>query len=66
MLLFDRIHVFYSIFLLVGHFTVCVVCGPYATCADTLSYTPLEDLMNTVEAESPDVLIMVRAILVNL
>ena len=43
-----------------GNFTVYVACGPYATCDDTLSYTPLEDLMNTIETEAPDVLIMVN------
>lgn len=43
-----------------GQFTVFVTSGPFATCDENiLSYTPLDDLLNTVETEAPDVLIMV-------
>lgn len=42
-----------------GQFTVFVTSGPFATCDENiLSYTPLDDLLNTVETEAPDVLIM--------
>lgn len=42
-----------------GNFSLYAACGPYATNdTETLSYTPLENLMEVIQKEKPDVLIM--------
>lgn len=42
-----------------GNFTLYATCGPYATNdTETLSYTPLENLLEVIQNEKPDVLIM--------
>ena len=50
---------FIFVFYFSEPFTVQVACGPYSTCDTTLSYKPLEDLLEVVAKDVPDILILV-------